>query len=187
MGTRSINLGAGVDIQVVDRGRFFRLKSTTAPVTVYFYRGQIEFSRVEGVEAGYWEEFDQQFDQVRIYSATAQAVEFFTSAGGKVGYDRSIGSVVVLNQTTMVNAAKIVTNASGQLLAANAARKYLLIQNKDAAGIIYVTFDGTAATAANGVEIGPKGYHLLDVIVPTGAIMAIGSIASNANVLVVEG
>ena len=78
------------------------------------------------------------------------------------------------------------TNASAQLLAANAARQYLLIQNKDGAGNLYIAF-GKAATVANGVRIIPGGAYELVGVCSTQEIRAIGDIASNPNVTTVEG
>lgn len=85
------------------------------------------------------------------------------------------------------NAQKTVTNASGQLLAANAARKYLLIQN-NGSGDVFVRLDGGVATSATGVKLLAGGGSLeLSTVVPSAAITAIGSIASNPDVLAVEG
>lgn len=82
---------------------------------------------------------------------------------------------------------KTVTNASGQVLAVNANRRYLMIQNNDAAGDIFVTVDGTAATTAKGLKVPAGGALELAGFVPAGAINAIGSIANNANIVAVEG
>jgi len=113
---------------------------------------------------------------------------------GKFSGKNIAGSVTVSNFPAEVvpngaftNTQKTVTNASGVLVAANAARRYLMIQNNDAAGIIYVTLDGTAATTAKGVKISAGGSYELQGFVPSGEIRAIGSIASNANCVVVEG
>jgi hypothetical protein len=80
-----------------------------------------------------------------------------------------------------------VTSASAVIAAANALRRYLLIQNNDTSGIIYVTLDGSAATPTNGLKIAPGASLELQGYCTTGAINAIGSIASNANVIVVQG
>lgn len=82
---------------------------------------------------------------------------------------------------------KTVTNASTQLLAANSARRYLLIQNNDISGDIYVTLDGTVATTAKGIRIPAGASYECQGYVPTGELRAIGSIASNSNVVAVEG
>lgn len=91
------------------------------------------------------------------------------------------------NNGAFTNAQKTVTNISAQLVAANAARRYLLIQNNDTAGIVYVRVDGTAVVTGFGIKIAPGASYELQGFVPTGAIHAGGSIASNANVVVVEG
>lgn len=80
-----------------------------------------------------------------------------------------------------------VTAASAQLRAANANRQFLCIQNNDAAIVIYVTLDGTAATTAKGLKIAAGGSITLDSVCPTGQINAITASGSNANVVVVEG
>lgn len=82
------------------------------------------------------------------------------------------------------NSAITVTNASQEFAAANSDRKYLLIQNKDSVGNIYVNF-GAAATVANGVKIIPGGNYELNNIAPNNSVNIIGDIASNANVVLV--
>lgn len=77
-----------------------------------------------------------------------------------------------------------VTNASSTILAANTSRKAVLIQNNDTAGNIFVNFTTTATTS--NLKISPGQSIYLSGTVPIDAIRAIGSIASNANVVVVE-
>lgn len=78
-----------------------------------------------------------------------------------------------------------VTNSSATLLAANTSRKFLTIQNNDAAGIVYINFTSAATVAHYKIPAG--GTLILDTVVTTQLITAIGSIASNANVVVIEG
>lgn len=82
------------------------------------------------------------------------------------------------------NTAITVTNASQQFLAANLSRKYLFIQNNDALGNIYITF-GVAATLLNGIKIGPGASYEAGYA-PSNSVNIIGSIASNANIVIVE-
>lgn len=171
-------------------GSYFRLLSLTYPVDVQFLRhGTVVFTAGQVLD-GFWSKPAGGFDEVMITSASAQTVTLGITTGD-AGYDRAVGSVSVTNQPVnngiLTDTAQTVTNASGQLLAPNAARRFLLVQNKDAAGNIFLTFDGGAATVANGVKIAPGGSLILDVYAPTGAVMAIGDIASNANVVTVEG
>lgn len=80
-----------------------------------------------------------------------------------------------------------VTTTSANIAAENAGRRYLLVQNNDTNGIVFVNLSGVAATAANGVKLAPGASLELDTYCPTQSISAIGSIGSNANVVVVEG
>lgn len=188
MRTYTETIGAGQTLRVNAAGTFFRLLQTTAAVDVRFMRSSAEFASATGMEAGYAEETEQAFDSLEITSATAQTVKFAIRAGGNMRYDRMAGIVDINNVGgDFTNTEKTVTNADGQMLAANAARRYLLIQNKDAAGTIHVKFGAGAATAANGVRIGPGGSYELQGYVARNEVRAIGDLASNANIVTVEG
>jgi hypothetical protein len=86
---------------------------------------------------------------------------------------------------TITSTAPTVTTTTSQVLVANASRKLLIVQNNDAAGIVYVNF-GAAATVAN-YKLPPAGVLHISSGVPTQTINLIGSIASNALVVVLEG
>lgn len=98
----------------------------------------------------------------------------------------AISSNVVARVGGVTQGSVTVTNASAQHAAANTARQYLLVQNRDAAGVIYLRF-GAAATTATGISIPPGGNYESGFVCPTQAVHIIGSIASNPNVLIVEG
>lgn len=168
-------------------GSYFRLLSLTGPVDVQFLRhGTVVFAAGQVMD-GFWSKPAGGFDEVIVTSASAQTVTLGITTGD-AGYDRAAGSVSITNVNgAFTNTGKTVTNASAQLLAANAARRFLLVQNKDASGNIWVTLDGSAATAGNGVKISPGGSLILDTYAPTGEIRAIGDIASNVNIVTVEG
>lgn len=89
------------------------------------------------------------------------------------------------SSNSFTQTAPTVTNSSGTLLAANTARKSLIIQNNDATGILYIGFVATATTAM--LKIAPGASLFLTQNVPTNIVTAIGSIASNANVVLIEG
>lgn len=185
----STTISAGGLLKFAEEGDFFRYLEGTAAITVTFYRNGAEVSKAEGVKPGFAEDFQTgSFNEVAIQSATAQAIQFVTRLGNVVNYDAPpTGSVVLQNAGAFTQAAATVTNASAQLVAANAARKYLLVQNKDTSGDIYLNLAGAAATVANGIKVGPGDSLELAEYLPTGAIFAIGSIASNANIVVAEG
>lgn len=169
-------------------GRFFRLMEATAPVTVRYYLRGAEIAAAEGVSGGYAEKFAEGFDKVTLVSATTQAVQFVARLSSEVAYDAPpTGDVAITNTSGAFDQdTKTVTSASTVLVAANAARRYLLIQNRHATADVYLNLKGVAATVADGVHI-PAGASLeLSGYVPNNAIEAIGSIASNTSVIVVE-
>jgi hypothetical protein len=86
---------------------------------------------------------------------------------------------------TVTQTTPTVTNASQAFNAQSLNRRLLIIQNNDSVGVVYVRFDGTATTAS--LKIAPGGNLFFNVNTPAGVLNMIGSIASNANVVVVEG
>lgn len=111
-------------------------------------------------------------------SAVSNDVEEVLSTDGAL-------HVKVESGVVFTNTAVAVGIASAEALAANTARKYLLIQNKHATGVIYANF-GAAATTANGIKIGPGENFPFEWNAPTNAIHLIGDVA-NADVVIVEG
>lgn len=179
-------------------GRYFTTLECTQTVNVRFYKGGklLDAGEIKGLMAGLEmtlgdiNDKEPAFDRVQIDVQAGDTVKVGIG-NGQGRYNRGQASVTVTQnkaaQATFTNTAKTVTNATGQLLAANPARQYLLIQNKDPSGTIYVNFGAGVATVANGVRIIPGGNMELSDVVPTNAVQCIGDIASNANVLVVEG
>lgn len=187
---QNTSISAGATLQFSEDADFFRYLEGTAAITVRFYKNGAEVTIAEGVKPGYAEDFQAgNFDRLTITSDTTQTIQFVTRLGNVVNYDAPpTGAVTLSGQVGAVTQAQAtVTNASAQLLAAKANRKYLMIQNKDSGGDVYVNLAGAAATTANGVKIGPGDSLELATYCPSAAIFAIGSIASNANVVVVEG
>ncbi len=179
---------AGTTIPFIEQADFFRLLASSLPVSVEFYRNGAKIAEAIDINGGYAERIADGFDQIKIYSASTQNIQFVTRQGGDVRYDNLTGNVAITNVNGAFSQAQAtVTNTSGQLKAANAARRYLLIQNNDTTGIVYVRLDGGAASSSTGIKIPAGGSYEASSYAPTGAINAIGSIASNANVVVVEG
>jgi len=190
MRTITHDAGAGSAVKFHEIGNYFHLLETESAVDVRFFKNGAIFAEAIGMEGGFFSQPVSGFDAIELASAGAQTIKFAIS-DGTGGYNRTTGTVQVSNletrQGAFTQAQKTVTNASAELLAANAARRMLLIQNNHATGNIFVTTDGSAATAANGIKISPGSLILLDVFCPEGAVNAIGDIASNAAVIVVEG
>lgn len=179
-----INLAAGGVMMLACSGTRFMLKGTDGALSVDLDIGGRMVGVLDGEGyAGRW------FSGLTITNASAATVNGYIVVSDDEYVDHRITGAVTFAPlgATFANAQKTVTNASGQLLAANAARKYLLLQN-NGTGDIYVTLDGTAATTANGVKLAANGGSLeLSTVVPSSAINAIGSIANNPNVVAVEG
>jgi hypothetical protein len=177
-------------------GKYFTLMSCAAECTIKLFQGgrMLDFGEIKnvlsGIEIGGQNE-GVEFDRVQITTSTADTVTIGIG-NGQVRYNRGAASVDVTTQVpartgAITQAAATVTNTAAALVAAKANRVYLLIQNKDATGSIWINFAGTA-TQANGVRIVPGGFFAMDAAtVSTQAISAIGDIASNANIVVVEG
>ena len=183
-----VTIGAGQTLEYFEPGDFFRLMEAASAVDVRFYYLGAEVSRADNVLEGYAERFrNGQFDRVQITSASSQAIQFVIRNGADVAYDKTPTGDVTLGTGAFTQAQKTVTNASGLVMAANASRRYLLIQNNDASGDIYITVDGSAATTAKGIKVPAGGALELSTYAPAGAVYAIGSIASNANIVAVEG
>lgn len=180
-------------------GKYFTTLACNSAVNVRFFKGgkQLDLGQITGLLAGLEVTLGElndpaaAFDRVEIDVTAADTVQVGIG-NGQARYNRSASSVTVVTNKqpqsgAFANTAKTVTNASAQLVAANSSRQYLLIQNKDTAGSVYVNFGAGAATTANGVKIEPGGSYEMAATQSTQALQAIGDIASNANVLVVEG
>lgn len=184
------SIGAGQRLEFYSPGDFFRLMAATDTINVSYYKNGAEITEANNVSVGYAERFtEEQFDRISIFSTNAQTITIATRLGNEVWYDTPPnGQVTVTNVSgAFANVQKTVTSSSTSMLTAKPSRRYLLIQNNDATGDIYVRLDGTAATLTTGVKIPAGGSYEVTGYVPTGAITAIGSIASNANIVVVEG
>jgi hypothetical protein len=183
-------LAASEAWEVREAGRFFRLLSSAGPVKLDFYRNGSFLSSIENVQGGIWRESQEVFDRVRItdQSGGSNAVEVLIDSE-HVGYDRLSISGNVTSQPANgapSQAAVTVTNVNASMLAANANRRWLLIQNKSASGAIYISFNG-AATAANGIKLSPGQSWESGGWCPNTQVQAIGDIASNPDVFYAYG
>lgn len=186
MKTLNLNLLAGVPLTLDLIGNYFHLLETTSGVDIEFMRGGAVVSTSLNMEFGFFAKPSDGFTQLSFTSAANQPVKIAVGIGDG-GYNRMTGTVQILeSRGVYTQSQKTVTSASAELLAANLLRNVAVIQNNDASGSVYVTLDGTAATVAKGLKIAPGGVLVLDKFPPVAAINAIGSIASNANVVVAE-
>lgn len=187
----SENFAAGVPKKFDVSGDFFRIETAAGPVDVDFYRrGQALPENLRVASAGYWAAPEGGFDSLTITAAGAHLVEVDVYRG-RVGADRVAGSVQVSNfpaagGAVVSDGAVTVANTSGIIVAANAARRYLLVQNNHATGRVYLRF-GAAATVAAGIRLEPGQKLELSGYQFTAALHAIGDVLSNADVVVLEG
>lgn len=182
----TFTLGAGQMWRQPIVGRFFRILACTGPVRLQTANVSLDQCIVgDGMEK-------TAFDWLAVtdQSGGSNTVTIVISDEAFLNAPQTntaITSMVSPKSGGFLNTQKTVTNASGALVAASPGRQYLLIQNKDSQGNIFVTFGGAAATQANGLKISPGGYWEWSEVIPTGGINAIGDIANNPNVVIVEG
>ena len=184
---KTLILAAGVPVSFSETGNFFRLMLATAPVTVRFYAGGKTLSDAENVPAGYAETFsDRPFTSFDIVSAVDQTVQFASRFGSEVHMDMPPTGAVYLDGQqgayVQTNAAPGAVNT--QIRPAKSNRRYLMIQNKHATDVVYLTFDGSVPAAGNGLKLAAGGFYE-PLLAPTGEIRALGT-AGNPPLFVVE-
>lgn len=197
----TLSVPAGQQIEFAAAGDYVRVRSTLVTLTIE------QPDAGENIEVSQGDDFQfSQFQRLRVShnDAADQTIKLIISKGKKAGSAQVGGSVSLdavtlaalesisvqnfpASQGAFTSAGATVANASGQLLAANANRRYLEIQNNGAAGAIFVNVAGVAATVSNGRKIQPGESWVLRGYVPAAAVFAIGDAASNANVVVIEG
>lgn len=200
MQTYTQTFAAGTTWKLNVPGKYFVIIGCTQTVNVHFYKHgkKLDLGDITGILAG----LECTLGDINDPEPAFTRVEIDVQAGdtvtvgvgnGQVRYNRGSTSATITQnkaaQTGVVtNTNTAVTNAVGgvQLLAANPNRQYLLIQNKDASGNIWVNF-GAAATQANGIKIFPGQALVFEHVIPTQSIFALGDIANNANVVTSEG
>ncbi len=172
-------------------GDYWKIMSASGPLAI-----KADWGELRGLIAGQGLE-DSPFQRLYItdQSGAPNVVRIFIGDRKFIdGLQGTVqvqgGSIVVTSQVqpkaVIDNVQRTVTNASAQLLAARAGRQYLLIQNRDAAASVYLGF-GKAATVADGLRVVPGGSFELVGITTEQAVFAIGDVASNPNVVTVEG
>lgn len=172
MRTFTHNAGAGSSVRFHEVGSYFHLLETVSAVDVNFYKRGAIFAEAKGMEGGFFSSPKGGFDSIEIVSAGAQAVKFAIS-DGTGGYNRTTGAVQVSNTGgAFTHAQASVTNADNTILAANANRRYCLIQNNSAAGVLRLVLDGTIATTAKGIRLQPGASYEVPSYCMTNAIRA---------------
>lgn len=172
--TQSIIFTAGQTVKFYELGNFLRVLNASANLTIRTYKNGAILTEAVAVSAGYAEQFDEPYQAIEIYTATAQTVQIASRLGSQVYYDQAPNGNVNITNTSgaFIQSRVSLTNVNQQVLAANTTRRYLMLQNNDASAIMRVTLDGTAATATSGFRIAAGGALDLSGFNTTSAINA---------------
>lgn len=171
----SVPANDGLDIAA--QGDYVRVRSSAVDLIIE------NPDNGEKIEVSQGDDFEfSPFKRLRIShsSGTPQAIKLIISQGKKAGSSQIAGSVSLqgLGAGSFTQSRASLTNVNQQLLAENANRKYLLIQNNDGSAVMRVTLNGSAATASQGFRIAAGDSMELSSYNATGAINAIMETAS---------
>jgi hypothetical protein len=128
------------------------------------------------------------FTQILIEVKTAQAGKVLRIVyGTDVDFTAGVNATIAISDQPPVRFSgtsqqHTATTTSAQLVPANAARKFIMVQNKDLTLDIYLGF-GVTATTANGFLLKAGATMTLDSAVCTNAINTICPAGSNANIV----
>lgn len=176
---RDWDLIAGIERKIQIPATFFQIMQATGGIELKVLREHSVIGEADGAPEGF--KFGgpnaELFHEIALTSDTTQTVKL-CFARGHVDLQRIVGTVEVSSLTNngAATQASAATGADAQILAANASRRYLALQNIGAADI-YFTIDGGAADAT-GLKLGAGQMIVYDAWVPTGAIRAYSASAS---------
>lgn len=166
-------------------GDYFKILAATGPVHVKADWGSLSsLIAGQGLEESPFQYlyFDNTLGVANTLRVVIGDEKFIDGMSGSI----DIGVAKAPRSGVYAHTAPAVTLASTQMLAANANRQYLMVQNQHPAGSVWVRADGVAAAAAApAFRIGPGGFWEPGTV-PTGIITMIGDQA-HALLAVVEG
>ena len=188
MKTVYIVFTAGQRIGFEGGGNYFHLLETTGNVDVELTRDGGVVASANSVGYGFKVKPRDGFNGLSILSASAQTIKIAVGDGDGE-FNQVTGTVSISGNTgAHTGSQATVTNVDNTVVAANAARKYLFVQNNDTAAVMRIMTDGTAATATKGIRVQPGGWYEPLTYVPTGAIHCFmetaGSGANNVDIVV---
>ncbi len=166
----TVKIGAGLSDEFAFKGNYIRAKVAPYALTIENMgsAGRDVFTLGEGEDAI----FNGDFERLRITNNGVVDASFVLviAKDAKVNSAKLSGNVTVNNNGAATQNRVSLTNVNQQILAANAGRKYLMIQNNDAGAVMRVKIDGSAATAAQGFRIPAGSTYAFDGFNVTGAI-----------------
>lgn len=168
MRTRKFVIPAGEALEIAVNGDYLRVTASTAKLYVERDGNGDKIELLEGEDVESW-----PYKVVRIShdEVAEKTVRLTMGKGSRVG-SAKVGGSVSLGQGGFTQGRASVTNANQAILAANATRKFLMVQNNDASQVLRVRLDGNAATDTAGFRIGPGDSLDLSGYQPTGAVNA---------------
>lgn len=182
---------AGIRDYFTFHGNFIRLVTSSDPVRFFFNDSEVVLDEGEAIY------LDSEFTRIGVEHDAVGDLPITIRVGFNARDDSTkIGGSLTAIPTRSAGAAThagvVVGAASAQILAANASRVFLELQNRDPAVTAYINLTGAVATvgaAGNGIAIGPgETWRSPANWITTSAITAIGSAAmAAANLLIVEG
>lgn len=185
----AVTIPAGSVEEFAVVGDYIRLKTASVPVQFVIEETGESIELEQGDAANL-----SQFRRVKVSHGEAvdQSIVFYVGNGTSADSAKVGGAIDVASlpagAVAMTQTANAVGVASAQLVAANASRRLLMIQNNDAAADVFLDVTGAAAVLNQGVKLGPGDSLTLDVWTPSAAVFAIASVATAAGaVVVVEG
>lgn len=168
-------LTAGGSQIILVESAYFRIMTATGPVDVI---GDT-FGTLPAVQAGQGMQ-NTPYKRLTLRDASGAPNSGTILCSGDLFIDnRTIGNVAITNKDALNGAmarlsANVGSGAVTTLAAANAARRYVLVQNNDAAIYLRLRVDGTDPTTAAGLRIPPGGaWESPAGFAPTGAIKVI--------------
>lgn len=182
-----IKVGAGQTVELGITGDYVRVSESLVLVTLETIDNQNKVTLSEGEELSI-----AQFTGLRIShdDAIEQEITLYVARGARIGSSQVAGAVSLKNeQGAFVQSRASVTNAAAQLLAVNADRRYLMIQNNDSAATLRITLDGSEPAVGAGFRLGPGESMELAGFMTNGAINGFmeTATATAGNVEICEG
>lgn len=162
-------------------GDSIRVVSASVPIYFKTANGDLDFYLEQGEKATFE---GNDFLTLVIYHLDGADQNVIISIGkdADIGSAKFSGSVAITNATAgaFTQGRASVTNVNQAIIAANAARKYLLIQNNDVSQVLRVNLAGVAATAAQGFRVQAGASLELSGFVASAGINAIMEAATAA-------
>lgn len=171
-------IGANAVLPRLFTGAYFNILSATGPINV-----RTDEVNLRGLTAGQGFE-EQPFSRLELTDASgaSNTITYVIADRGFLSGltgNMTISNIVPVVSSSFAITAPALTVASTQMLAANTARKYLLVVNNDPSVTLYLNFGAAAVVGAASIRVGPGGTFDMEGVQSTQAINWIGSAASS--------